>query len=151
MSRAEKAILTNMVMVTNDKGEILVQEKVNGDWTGLCFPGGHVEKGESFVKSAIREIKEETGLDIVNPILCGIKQSFTDEDERYIVLLFKTNKFSGEIISSNEGRVFFISPDKLSTYKLAISFEEMYKVFTDERLTEQYTYLENNQIIRAIY
>ncbi len=38
MSRAESVILTNMVMVYNEHGEILVQQKVDDDWTGLCFP-----------------------------------------------------------------------------------------------------------------
>ena len=39
MSRAERVILTNMCMVY-DGDRILVQNKVNDDWTGLCFPGG---------------------------------------------------------------------------------------------------------------
>ena len=84
MSRAERVILTNMCMVY-DGDRILVQNKVNDDWTGLCFPGGHVEYRESFVKSVIREIKEETGLTIYEPRLCGVKQFYTEKDERYIV------------------------------------------------------------------
>ena len=151
MSRAERVILTNMVMVYNDKGEILVQQKVNDDWTGLCFPGGHVEKEESFVKSAIREIKEETGLDISSPKLCGIKQFQTDEEERYIVLLFKTNQYSGYLKSSDEGEVFWIKPEKLSEYHLAVSFMEMYKVFTNDDVSEQYSYLDGDKVIRALY
>ncbi len=151
MSRAESVILTNMVMVYNDHGEILVQQKVDDDWTGLCFPGGHVEKEESFVQSAIREVKEETGLNILKPQLCGIKQFYTNNEERYIVLLFKTNQFSGEIVSSDEGEVFWISPEKLSEYELAVSFMEMYKVFTSDDISEQYTYLDGDQVIRALY
>lgn len=151
MSRSERVILTNMVMVYDDDGNILVQQKVDDDWSGLCFPGGHVEKEESFVHSAIREIKEETGLDITNPLLCGIKQFFTDENERYIVLLFKTNHFSGILKSSDEGEVFWIQPEKLSEYPLAVSFMEMYRVFTDDTVSEQYSYLDDNRVIRAIY
>lgn len=51
-----KVELTNMVMV-QDKitGKVLVQERIKS-WKGLSFPGGHVDEGESFVDSAIREI-----------------------------------------------------------------------------------------------
>ena len=69
MSRAEKVILTNMCMVYDGKGNILVQERVNKDWTGISFPGGHVEPGESFVRSVIREVWEETGLTVESPRL----------------------------------------------------------------------------------
>ena len=64
MSRAEKVILTNMCMVYDNKGNILVQERVNKDWPGITFPGGHVEPRESFVRSVIREVREETGLTV---------------------------------------------------------------------------------------
>ncbi len=77
MSRSEQAILTNMCMVHDDAGNILVQDRKNPDWPGLTFPGGHVEPGESFVESVIQEVWEETGLTIENPILCGIKQFHT--------------------------------------------------------------------------
>ena len=105
MSRAERVILTNMCMVY-DGDRILVQNKVNDDWTGLCFPGGHVEYRESFVKSVIREVKEETGLTIYEPRLCGVKQFYTEKDERYVVFLYKTDRFEGELVSSDEGEVF---------------------------------------------
>lgn len=39
----------------------------------LHFLGGHVEKGESFTDAVIREVFEETGLNISCPVLCGIK------------------------------------------------------------------------------
>ena len=106
MSRSEKAIFTNMCMIYDDKGNVLVQDRLNPDWPGITFPGGHINKEESFHNSVVREIREETGLEILNPILCGIKQFQTDEDQRYVVLFYKTNKFNGTIKSSKEGKVF---------------------------------------------
>ena len=50
---------------------MLVQEKTGTK--GLVFPGGHVEEGESLLESVIREMKEETGLTIKNPIACVLK------------------------------------------------------------------------------
>lgn len=151
MSRAEQAILTNMCMVYNDQGQILVQEKVNDDWTGICFPGGHIEPKESLVASVIREVKEETGLTISKPQLCGVKQFQTEADERYLVFLYKTNHFSGELVSSDEGRVFWIDADSLEDYQLAVSFKEMYRVFISDDLSEQYSYVDGDEVIRACY
>ena len=74
MSRAEQVILTNLCMVYDDAGNILVQDRKDPNWPGICFPGGHIEPGESFVESVIREVWEETGLTIENPVLCGTKQ-----------------------------------------------------------------------------
>lgn len=47
---------------------------VGDEGGGLTFPGGHIEKGESFVDSVIREVYEETGLTIENPRICGTKE-----------------------------------------------------------------------------
>ena len=77
MHKEEKVILTNMCMIYS-KDNILVQDRVKS-WCGIAFPGGHVENHESIVDSVIREIKEETGLDISNVELCGIKQWFKDD------------------------------------------------------------------------
>lgn len=137
MSRSEKAIFTNMCMITYED-KILVQDRKNKDWPGITFPGGHVEENESFVKSVIREVKEETGLSIKNPILCGIKQFQTKEEERYVVLFYKANQFEGELRSSEEGEVFFISRADLTNYALAEDFEQMLEVFESEDLSECY-------------
>ena len=94
MARSESAIFTNMCMVYDDQGNILVQDRKNPNWPGITFPGGHVEHSEAFVRSVIREVKEETGLDIEQPQLCGIKQFQDKQDNRYVVLFYKTNKFS---------------------------------------------------------
>lgn len=55
--------------------QILVQDRVKS-WNGVAFPGGHVESRESIVDSTIREIKEETGLDISNLTLCGVNVNY---------------------------------------------------------------------------
>jgi ADP-ribose pyrophosphatase YjhB (NUDIX family) len=51
-----------------------LQNRLKNDWKGLTLPGGYIEKNESIIDAVIREMKEETGLDIQNPRLCGIKQ-----------------------------------------------------------------------------
>jgi len=143
MEQSEKAIFTNMCMIYKDD-YVLVQNRRNPNWPGVTFPGGHVEQGESFVESVKREVFEETGLIIENPILCGIKQFQTLQDERYVVLLFKTNQFEGNLKDSEEGEVFWIKKEDLKEYKLAHDFLDMFSVFESDNLSEFYYYKEQN-------
>ena len=143
MAKVERVVLTNMCMVyQGDK--ILVQERVDTNWSGICFPGGHVEEGESFVESVKREVFEETGLEIVAPLLCGVKQWTQRNGEyRYIVFFYKTNQFKGEIKDSKEGRVFWIDRKDLKNFTLADGFESMIEVFDREDLSENYHWFED--------
>ena len=80
MSRTENVELTVLCLI-EDGDKILLQNRVKKDWRGYTLPGGHVETGESFVDAVIREIKEETGLNIINPKLAGVKQFPTDGED----------------------------------------------------------------------
>jgi 8-oxo-dGTP diphosphatase len=138
MARTETCVLTNMCMIT-DGSRVLVQDRADPNWPGVVFPGGHVEMEESFVDSVIREVKEETGLTVSNVQLCGVKQFSVKEDGyRYIVFLYKTHTFTGELSSSDEGSVFWIERSELSRYPLADGFEDMLAVFENDALTENY-------------
>ena len=110
-----KLEMTNMVMIQDKQSsKVLVQNRVK-NWKGLSFPGGHVEDNESIVDSAVREVKEETGLDVCNLKSCGIVHWLNKKTlERFIVFLFKTTDYSGELIAeSDEGRNFWITVDDM--------------------------------------
>ena len=143
MARSESAIFTNLCMIYDHAGNILVQDRKDPDWPGLCFPGGHVEPGESFVESVIREVYEETGLTIRQPQLCGTKQFQTKNGERYVVFFYKTDRFSGTLQSSEEGDVFWIPRNTISQYTLCDDFESMIQVFESDNLSEFYYYKED--------
>lgn len=143
MHKSEQAYFTNLCMVYDHAGNILVEDRKDPDWPGICFPGGHVEPGESFVESVIREVREETGLTIENPRLCGTKQFQAKDGARYVVLFYKTDRFSGEIRASDEGEVLWISRDSLKDRILCDDFEEMLRVFEEDDLSEFYYYQEN--------
>ena len=146
MAKQEPCILTNMVMVTDTSGRVLVQRRSDTNWPGCVFPGGHVEPGESFVASAVREVREETGLTVDKLRLCGIKQWVHKRgDYRYIVLLYKTNCFSGELTSSDEGEVFWCTMEELQQLELADGFDVMVRMFTDDSVSELYFWNENNE------
>ena len=63
MNRKTSVELTNMCMIYDGRGNVLVEEKLVHNIKGLIFPGGHVEPGEAFVDSVIREVREETGVE----------------------------------------------------------------------------------------
>ena len=143
MSRSEPAIFTNMCMICDGSGNVLVQDRRNPDWPGITFPGGHVEKGESFTDAVIREVFEETGLTIENPTLCGLKQFQTRQGERYVVTLYRADRFHGTLKSSDEGEVFWIPREKLPEYPTVPDFLDMVRIFEDETLSEFYYSKEN--------
>jgi len=150
MAHSEQAIFTNMCMVYDDNGNILVQNRVDPGWPGICFPGGHVKPGESFVESVIREVYEETGLTIEQPVLCGTKQWQTESGARYVVLFYKTNRFHGELRSSDEGDVFWIPRDALAQYTPAKDFPDMLRIFQEDKLSEFYYYTQNGHWVYTL-
>ncbi|MBQ7938693.1 MAG: 8-oxo-dGTP diphosphatase [Oscillospiraceae bacterium] len=149
MDRSEKVIITNICMIYNG-GRVLVENRTNPDWPGITFPGGHVEKGESFTDAVIREVYEETGLKISFPRLCGIKDWTEDDGSRYMVLFYKTDKFSGELASSDEGEVFWTKLSELKSLDLAEGMDKQLEVFLNDDLSEDFFYKENGSWIEVI-
>lgn len=139
MERTEKVELTALCLVDKDD-KILLQDRVKNDWKGFTLPGGHIEIGESIVDAIIREMKEETGLTVVNPKLCGVKQfPIKDgkyENGRYLVFLFRANEFYGDIVSSEEGSMHWVSKEELENVNLVSDFKELLNVMLDDNLSE---------------
>ena len=132
--KTERVELTVLCLIENGD-KLLLQNRVKNDWKGYTLPGGHVELGESFVDACIREVKEETNLDIKNPKLVGVKQ-FPGEAGRYIVFLFKTTEFSGNLISSDEGEMEWKEYNDLSKINTVDDFEKLLEVMNSTELSE---------------
>ena len=137
MEHAERVILTNMCMI-RDGTKVLVEEKVGKEAGGIIFPGGHVEPGEPIVDSVIREMKEETGLTIEHPKLCGIKEWINEDGTRYVVFLFTANRFSGELTSSAEGKVFWMKKEAVPKSNWIRHMDSLMKIMADGEFTELY-------------
>ena len=133
-----KTELTNMCMIYKDN-KVLVQERVKS-WKGISFPGGHVEDGESVVESTKREIKEETGLIVLNLVPCGIVHWYNNETgERYFVFNYKTSSFSGNLLNkTDEGKVYWVEIDKLINLNLSEGFQERLPMFLEDKYIEAF-------------
>lgn len=145
--RTENIELTVLCLVHRGE-ELLLQNRVKQDWQGYAMPGGHVEPGESIVEAVIREMQEETGLHILNPKLCGVKQ-FPIDGGRYLVFLFETEEFSGELTGSEEGEMTWIPRNRLHEYKTVDDLQQMLDVMLKPELTEfQYIIEDGNWLVK---
>lgn len=98
-----------------------------------------MEIGESIHDSVIREIYEETGLIIANPKLVGVKHFHTRDDKnRYLVFLYRATDFSGELRSSEEGEVVWVSQEDIDQGKvdLADSMDDLLQFYLEEGPSE---------------
>ena len=80
-----------------------------GKWIGV---GGHVEKGETIDQTVIREVKEETGLD-VHSLSCNGEVLFVNNDYQEMMYVYEIADFSGELIDCNEGELKWIDIDHM--------------------------------------
>lgn len=134
MTRASLIELTNLCIL-RDGSRLLVERKAG---KGIVFPGGHVEAGESLRESVIREMREETGLTILNPVLCGIKDFILEEGVRYMVALYCADRFTGELCSSCEGEVFWVEREEFERMDVIWGMKEVLRVCEDARLSEMF-------------
>ncbi len=103
---------------TPEQGRTLMLHRIKkandmhaGKWNGL---GGKLEPGETPEECAIREVREESGLHIIDPVLRGIITfpQFNQGDDWY-TYIFVANRYRGELIDSNEGVLAWVDNDKL--------------------------------------
>ncbi|WP_274648780.1 NUDIX hydrolase [Paenibacillus humicola] len=93
---APKHIVSAAAVVVNERNEILL---IKGPKRGWEMPGGQVEEGESPKAAAIRETKEESGIDIEVTKFCGI---FQNVGSSICNTLFLGRPVGGELTTSPE-------------------------------------------------
>ena len=87
-----------------------------GKWNGL---GGKFEAGETPEECVLREIREESGLSIQNPKLCGLLMFPRFMGNDWYVFVFTATEFSGELLAASpEGRLEWVDSHKLTELNL---------------------------------
>jgi len=123
--------VTNMVMIYDSKTDRVLVQNRRRSWKGIAFPGGHLEPGESIRDSAVREVREETGLDVTDLEYCGMLNWYClDDGRRTFIHYYKTENYSGELIpETEEGENFWVPLSELRSLKLAHGFEKQLDLF----------------------
>lgn len=111
---------TTMIYLKRDDSYLLLfrNKKKNdineGKWIGV---GGRREIGETIDECAIRETKEETGLDVHSLSCCG-EVLFVDENFRIMMYVYEITDFSGELIECDEGDLKWIPIKDIYNYPM---------------------------------
>ena len=119
MELTERVVLTNMCMVKDTQGRYLLQDRMDPGWPGLVFPGGHVEKGETPLQAAKRELYEETGI-----------------TDCRLIPLWDYEVIWDDGIHSNNGRVYLALARSLGT----LPESEMERIGLFSSVPEPFTY-----------
>lgn len=119
--QANALIPAASTIVVNQEGKILLQRRAdNGFWS---LPGGAMEIGETIGEAAIRETKEETGLDVEPEYIVGVYTNprrvtvFSDgEIRQQFSICFACRLIGGEIkVSEESTEVGFFTPEEIES------------------------------------
>jgi len=87
------------VIIVNEQSQILIGKRKGSHAPYFSIPGGHLELGETFEETAIREIKEEAGIDIIDPkVICITNDldTYKYENKHYVSVVLVCHQFRGE-------------------------------------------------------
>lgn len=117
-----------------DDDRVLLLDRKHDYFKGFIPPGGKVEFPESIVESAIREVKEETGLEVSNLRYKGLYEYVNPiANDRYMIFHYITSDFKGELLKeSTEGRPTWIKISEIENIPMQVSIRRRFPLFFQE-------------------
>ncbi|KPL90739.1 NUDIX hydrolase [Herpetosiphon geysericola] len=98
-------------LIFNSNGAVLLSRRADSGWWNL--PGGGVEAHESVSEGIIREVREETGLEVAVNRLVGV---YSKPQKHEVVLTFECNVLGGELQTTEESAEHqWFAPESLPT------------------------------------
>jgi 8-oxo-dGTP diphosphatase len=134
-----------------DNDKVLLLDRKHDDFKGFIPPGGKVEFPESFVEGAIREVKEETGLEVSNLVYKGLYEYVnTDKNDRYMIFNYITKDFQGELLqNSPEGKPMWVSIKEIEDLPMQESIKRRLPLFFEEGTFEFQVFWDNEKDIEG--
>ncbi|MEH7884284.1 8-oxo-dGTP diphosphatase [Bacillus sp. JJ1609] len=130
MSHSVNYKIWTVCMIQNED-KVLLLDRQHDNFKGYIPPGGKVEFPESIVESAIREVKEETGLEVSNLIFKGLYEYVNPVAmDRYMIFNYITTDFKGELIESGpEGRAVWVNIEEAYHLPMQNSIKRRFPLF----------------------
>ena len=147
MKTFPKHIVAAGGIVENDSGEILLVK--HRDHKAWAFPGGQVENGENLIDAVIREIKEESGINVsvVRLIVISSNTASYEGTNGYeaiptkVMFDFVCKFIDGELRSSDEtSESKWVKKEEVMNYMIAPAYRERFQTYLD--FDDTVTYLE---------
>lgn len=129
----------NVIVVNDDGAILLIRRTDNGN---LALPGGGMDLGESITQAAVREVKEETGLDVEITGLVGIYTNprhlieYTSDGEvrQEFSVVFTARPTGGTLTTSDEAsEVVWSDPGEVAEMRMHPSMRQRIKHFLESR------------------
>ena len=129
-----KAMVAADVIISFEDNSIVFIKRLNEPYKDCwALPGGIMDPNESIEETAVREAKEETGLDITIEKLIGVySKPGRDPRGRSISVLFSANASGGKMMAADDAKE-IIRTKEYSAMQLAFDHDEMIRDYLNSK------------------